>query len=291
MIRWIAGVGLVALALSALYAQALAAPGFVADQTLSPDGADVPEIAFAPNGYGIVAWNQYNGGPSAIDVSVRPPGGAWSAPQALDASSMSKSELSVAIDAAGEAAVAWEDSVDQGSAQAVVATRPAGAVFGAPEMLADGSAGKAFHPAVGIDEGGRVTLLYDRSPDVAERMFAVGSSALAVAPRVVSAGCETDQMQLAVAPSGDAVAAFRCGGAVFALRRAGSWAVSPIVADSATSCPAPTTFGSRRGSRSTRRGKPSACCRGRRRRGIRAARSVGRAPRRSTCGSCCRWAV
>jgi hypothetical protein len=226
--------------LLALCAPALAAPGFVADQTLSSNGADVPVIAFASNGYGIVAWNQYNGGPSVIDVSVRPPGGAWSAPQALDESSISKAELSVAIDAAGEAAVAWEDSVDQGGAQAMVATRPAGAAFGAPEMLADGSAGKALHPAVGIDAGGRVTLLYDRSPDVAERTFAVGSSALAVAPRVVSADCDTDQTQLAVAPSGDAVAAFRCGGAIFALRRAGSWTVSPIVADSGTSCPAPT---------------------------------------------------
>jgi hypothetical protein len=90
---------------------------------------------------------------------------------------------------------------------------------------------ETLDPSVGIDESGRVTLLYNPTPDMVVRDFAAGTSVLAVTRETLSLSCSAISQDLAVAPSGDAVAGYDCGGAIFALRRAGRWAVSPKVAD------------------------------------------------------------
>jgi hypothetical protein len=232
-----------ALGLScAICATASAAPSFVADQTLSSTDAATPVLAFASSGYGVVAWLEpLAGGQSVVRVAVRPPGGAWSSPQQLGASMASKTFLGVTVDAGGDAAVTWEEDTAPSTANVAVATRPAGGTFGAVELLTDGTSTRA--PAVGIDAAGQVTLLYNPAPNISTRTFAAGSPALAATPLPLSTGCSTFNPQLAVAPSGDAVAGYDCGGAVFALRTGGTWSVAPPVADSSSGT-CPTDFSS-----------------------------------------------
>lgn len=218
-------------------APAGAATGFLADETLSPAQASDPVVAMAPNGYAAAAWIEVLVGPSiAVEVAVRPPGGAWSAPQQLRLGPNPKSGLDLAVDASGDAAVTWLERDVLPSQFVVVATRPAGGSFGAAEALPP--TGGA--PSIGIDGGGRATLLYGAGSDVVVRDFQAGASALAARPQTLAPGCQASAGLLDVASSGDAVAAWSCRGAVFALRRGGSWSPSPTIADSP--CSSGSTF-------------------------------------------------
>ncbi|HEV7775016.1 MAG TPA: PKD domain-containing protein [Conexibacter sp.] len=242
MIRCVGRAVLATILVALLAAPAGAATGFVADETLSTASTNVPALAMAPNGYAVVAWVERPAGAKVVRVSVRPPGGSWSAPQTLPTTLEGVSSLGVAIASSGAAAVAWQETMSPSTFEIGVATRPAGGTFGAPEALTDGN--QTLSPAIGIDATGRVTLLYFPSPDTAVREFAAGSSVLAAAPEVISPGCSAFNQHLAVAPSGDAVAGYDCGGAVFALRRAGRWAVSPKVSDNfpGGTCTSPTDY-------------------------------------------------
>jgi hypothetical protein len=243
MIRWV-GPGALALLAAAALLLAAARPaaartGFVADETLAQDGSS-PRLAVAPNGYAALVWVQRAGTDNAVRVALRPPGGAWSAPALLRTDAQTKFEPTVAVDSAGDAAVSWSEILASGTVVAV-ASRPAGGAFGAPELLTDTRS--TFGAAVGVDAAGQVTLLYSPGPAIAVRDFPAGDSALAATPTPLNAsGCGGSTMRLAVGPSGDAVAGYDCGGAVFALRRGGTWAVSPAVADTiGSSCPSPST--------------------------------------------------
>jgi hypothetical protein len=230
-------IGLVGLATTLVFASLMlavaspadAATGYVADETLSTASTNAPALAMAPNGYAVVAWIERPSG-QVVRVSVRPPGGWWSAPQSLPVGLDSANDLGVAIASSGAAAIAWEEVTSPSTFQFAVATRLPGGTFGAPDILREGV--QTFSPAVGIDAAGTVTLLYAPSPDTVVREFAVGSSALAARPETLTAGCAAFGQQLAVGPSGEAVAGYHCSGAVFALRQGGRWAVSPTISDS-----------------------------------------------------------
>ncbi|HET6448301.1 MAG TPA: PKD domain-containing protein, partial [Conexibacter sp.] len=232
---------LASVALPCASGAASANSGLLPDEPVSAGPATAPSLAMAPNGYAAVAWVEtLTGRLSAIGVATRPPGGTWSRPQLLDASDDQKFSVTVAVDASGAAVVAWTDVVS-GESFVRVSSRAAGGGFTAPELLDD--ARSIASPAVGIVPSGRVTLLYDPSPGVAVRDFQAGSSVLAARPQTVSSGMSASCVgsALAVAPSGDAVAGYNCGGAVFALRRAGSWNASPPVADDVHACPGVST--------------------------------------------------
>jgi hypothetical protein len=187
---------------------------------------DATEVraAFAPNGFGAVAWVEtLPEAHSRVDVSLRPPGGAWSAAQPLGATTRSVSDVHVAIDASGDAAVAWEETMSPSTFVADVATRPAGGAFGTPETFNNGAS-----PRVGIDAGGNVTLLYAIVNSGAQngefvRTAPAGGSLIAASPHTLSTTCNAFEADLAVAPSGDAIAGFGCSDASFALRTGGTW--------------------------------------------------------------------
>lgn len=230
---------LVAALATALVGTAGAA-GFVADETLTSTAANVPALAMAPNGYAIVAWVERPAAVPVVLVSVRPPGGAWTAPQTLPVGMPSANDLDVAIVSSGAAAISWQEVTSPSTFRVAIATRTPDGTFGAPELLTDGR--QTLYPSIGIDASGDVTLLYNPSPDVSVRDFPVGTSVLAAPPQPIATRCSAFVRQFAVAPSGDAVAAFVCGGAVFALRRGGVWSVSPQIADTiGSSCPSPST--------------------------------------------------
>jgi hypothetical protein len=163
-----------------------------------------------------------------VRVALRAPGGAWSVSQPLGANGFAKTAVDLAVDANGNAAVTWQEPDPLPSVHVFVATRPAGGAFGAAEALPLGTTS----PSVGIDGGGRATLLYGTGSDVVVRDVQAGASALAARPQTLAPGCQAGAGMLDVAPSGAAIAAWDCRGAVFALRRGAAWTVSPTIANS-----------------------------------------------------------
>ena len=231
MIRRIARAALLAMlaTLLATTGAAAAATGFVADETLSSAATTTPVVAMAPNGYAIVGWVERTSGVPVVRASVRPPGGTWSPPETLPVGLESVFSVSVAIAASGAAAVTWEEVTSPSTFAVGVASRAAGGTFVGPEVLS--GIRQTLDPSVGIAADGTVTLLYAVNPDTVLRDFPAGGSALAAPLQPLAANCSPGfAAGIAEAPSGDAVAPLYCGGASFALRRGGSWTVSPTVA-------------------------------------------------------------
>src|SRR5436305_6999470 len=94
---------------------AVAAPGFLPAENLAGAGGVTGSVqtAMAPNGFAIAGWEEtLLSGQAAVRVATRPPGGPWSNAQQLELGTTAKSArfpVSVAIDAAGDAAIAWDD--------------------------------------------------------------------------------------------------------------------------------------------------------------------------------------
>jgi hypothetical protein len=236
--------GALLLVLLSCAAPAGAATGFVTDETLSSAVASSPAVAMAPNGYAIVGWVERTSGVPVVHASTRSPGGTWSPPVTFPVSLDSVFTLSVAIAASGAAAVTWEEVTSPSTFAVGVATRAAGGTFTAAEVLS--GVRQTLDPSVGIAADGTVTLLYAVNPDTVLRDFPAGGSALAAPVQPLAASCSPgfNSTGIAEAPSGDAVAPLYCGGASFALRRGGRWAVSPTVVNSnpGGSCPSTTSY-------------------------------------------------
>jgi hypothetical protein len=235
---------------------ALAASGFLPPETLGGTGTvqSAVQTAMAPNGFAIAGWvESLPGSKSAIRVATRPPGGPWSSAQQLDVTSLHQTiyPISVAVDAAGDAAVAWDDE-QTGSPTvdtALVATKPAAqSSFGAPQSLAGAS-----DPVVGIDSSGRVTMIDNEldgpSHDEVDRNWPAGGVVPTVRSDLVATVCRPDVSPsvLAEAPSGDAIAGAQCGGDTFIRRIAGAWKPKTTPTPDSSSGVCPTTPTANRG--------------------------------------------
>jgi PKD repeat protein len=209
---------------------ARAAAGFAPAETLPATGAASfgVKTAIAPNGFAIAGWVEaLSGGQSAIRVATRLPGGPWSAAQQLDVTSLTQTLYppSVAIDSAGDAAVAWDDT-QLGSPTidtAAVATKPAGqTTFGAVQKLTG-----AVDPVVGIDSTGHVTMIDEEggSNDEVDRVWPATGTAPASRSDLLTTNCHPDLVHsvLAVAPSGNAILGANCNGDTFIRRISGAW--------------------------------------------------------------------
>jgi hypothetical protein len=213
---------------------ALAGTGFEPAQTLTGAGpaTGTVQTAMASNGYAIAVWvESLAGGESAVRVATRAPGGQWSAPQQLDAGAATKAfitPISVAVNAAGDAAVAWDDTTISGMTQTdsvAVSTSAPGKPFTSPLIIAGAS-----DPAVGIDAAGQVSMIDDEGFAETERDWAADGAApsagTALSPAADGCGGELDA-RLAVAADGDAIAGYECNeGITFALRQSGTWTES-----------------------------------------------------------------
>jgi hypothetical protein len=171
-----ARLGLPALALAAVVA-ALALPGAVQAQPTGQAISDPstqslePRLAVAPDGTAIAAWISMPAGGNVVEVSTRPPGGAWSTPATVSIpAEVNPFAPSVAIDGDHDAVIAWEATPHAGSGatynteiQAVVSE--AGGAFGPPQVLSPatpiGSEGSAAgSPSAAIDEAGEATVAW-----------------------------------------------------------------------------------------------------------------------------------
>src|SRR4051794_8759743 len=110
-----------ATAVLLLPASAAAAPGLASEDHVFPTpaaDATSPAAAMAPNGFAAVAGGEQGAaGAGVVDVAVRPPGQDWSPVAVLDTKAnpgdpptgRMLSGLRVAINARGDAAVAWDE--------------------------------------------------------------------------------------------------------------------------------------------------------------------------------------
>ncbi len=213
---------------------ATAATGLEPSQTLTGAGpaTGTVQTAMAPNGYAIAAWVEtLTGGESAVRVTTRAPGGRWSAPQQLDVGAATKAEftpLSVAVNGAGDAAVAWDDTTVVGMTETdtvAVSTATAGKPFTPAQIITGG-----FDPAIGIDAAGQVSMIDEESSAETERDWAAGVAAPPTGDILTPAadGCGgVINAKLAISPDGDAIAGYECNeGITFALRQSGTWTES-----------------------------------------------------------------
>ena len=133
---------------------------------LGPAGFEVlgpPQAAIDGAGTAIVVWQQFDAMSTntVVQAAIRPAGGSFGAPGALSATGSGAVHPQIAMNAAGDALVAWEHLVGQTMVvQAVV--RPAGGTFSAPvDLSAAGLMGPL--PRVAIDGAGNATVVWTQT--------------------------------------------------------------------------------------------------------------------------------
>lgn len=112
------------------------------------------DLAVDPGGKAIAVWTAY----SSIVTAVRPAGGAWMPRQTLSAAPAEAPV--VALDAAGNAIVAWERYADDASVDLVeAALRPQGGDWSSPHPLSV-PGDRASQPAVAMSPGGDALVVW-----------------------------------------------------------------------------------------------------------------------------------
>ncbi|MCW2954551.1 MAG: hypothetical protein JWQ48_3721 [Conexibacter sp.] len=125
---------------------------------LATEWQDGVRLALAPDGGVTAVWLQH----STVQTATQPVGGAWSAPVALGIAGEAITTPDIAVDSAGNAAVAW--AANAGAGYVVkVARRPAGGAWAAPDALA--AAARPNSPRVATRSGGIAVVWQDRSSD------------------------------------------------------------------------------------------------------------------------------
>ena len=151
---------------TSLFAQATVRPAgasFSAPLTLGPAGLasfGTPQAAIDGAGNAIVVWQRPDGFTlnTIVQAAIRPAGGSFGEPITLSANGTVSVHPRIAMNAAGNAIVAWEHLADQTVVmQATV--RPAGGSFAAPvDVSAAGLQGQP--PGVAIDDAGDAIVVW-----------------------------------------------------------------------------------------------------------------------------------
>jgi hypothetical protein len=145
-----------------LPAAAAAVPMWSAVSPISESGANLMDTAMGSNGDVAATWVGFVAGKPTVQVATRPPSGSFSAPLDLSPPGNESSNASqVAEDAAGEATVVWNSSVEK-SNYIMEAATVAGGIPSAPVKLsAPGQ--NAVSPTVAVDERGDAIVAWTRS--------------------------------------------------------------------------------------------------------------------------------
>jgi len=204
----------VALAIAAIAPAAEAAPGWSAPVELSVGTTNAydAQVAVDPRGDATATWMQSATGGFTVQVATRPAGGAWSAPMTVSSPNVPASEPSVAMDAEGDAIVAWKQYVGTDEIEAV--TRAAGAAsWGAAETLSNPLRESTAAQAA-ISPSGQAIVLFTGEDAVGNTRIQAtaeqGFGGLWGAPIMLSAaGQDAEEPSLAIDGAGEAIAAWR----------------------------------------------------------------------------------
>ena len=139
--------------MTTLPATAYSPPEFIGTVTRASAGTDPAydsEVAVAPDGTATAVWTVGPpGGPFTITTATRPRKGVWSAPEPVGPVVIDDALPHVAVDAAGNATVAWRDHVGS-TYYFKSATRSPGGSWSAPyEVSVSAAASAVFDLAVG----------------------------------------------------------------------------------------------------------------------------------------------
>lgn len=131
-------------------------------QTISAAGVELVVAAADPRGNAVFAWTRYVAGKLVVEVRRRAISGALSPVQRMSSSSPTYgvSQPRVAVDAAGNAVVAWRLN----SSPAIIQMRRR-AVDGTltPIQNVTTSSASANEPAIGVDAGGNAVVAFRRA--------------------------------------------------------------------------------------------------------------------------------
>lgn len=175
----------------------------------APVGIDAKGEVFA-------AWNVWDGTRNTVQAATRPSGEGWSAPATLSGPSTDGLYLSLAVNARGDAAVAYTISPYSGyqsGTWAEYVSRPADtSTWSAPVKISEtmsSSAGYVTSPLIALDASGLATVIYQGNGLEATRQLTGGTWTSTPNPVITSpvAGATFQSSDLAVDQNGNAVAA------------------------------------------------------------------------------------
>jgi hypothetical protein len=167
----------------------------------------LPQVAIDAHGDAIAVWTTYNGSHDLIDASERPAGGSWQTPVQISGSSENASEPQVAMNADGDAVVAW--TIWTGATNAIEATElPAGGTLQTPAQISNAGS-EDYDAQVAIDEHGDVVAAWEHDNGGQEVVQAAqlpaGGSWQSTASQLSEGGQSAYNPELASNPQGDAV--------------------------------------------------------------------------------------
>jgi hypothetical protein len=188
-----------------------AAGGFSAVQDLSAAGQNArdPSVAVDDDGDATFAWRRSNGTNEIIQTSRRTAAGTLSAVRDLSAAGQNASAPAVAVDPDDDAAFAWQRSNGTNTVIQARARAADDALSSTQTLSASGQ--NANSAVVGMDDAGNATFGWLRSNGVdvlAQTRRRSTAGAFTTAQNLSATGGSADSLQLAVAPTGDAVFAW-----------------------------------------------------------------------------------
>jgi hypothetical protein len=187
---------------------ALAAPAHASwsrpfDVSLPGWDAAAPQVAVGPSGQATAVWHRFDG--TAEVVQARRIGPSGELGPILDLSEAGESALgpAVAVDPAGTATVAWRRW--DGSSFVVQARRVDAAGNRGPVLDLSDPDDDAEGPQVAFDDAGNATVVWAADPGAQARRIAANGTL----GSILDLSDEGDEPDVAVAPGGVAVAAWR----------------------------------------------------------------------------------
>jgi PKD repeat protein len=174
-----------------------------------------PQVAVDPKGDAIAAFECATGSGRVIDVATQPAGGSWSQPVTIsNTAEINVEDPEVAIDANGDATVAWVALGASATSFIEAAERPAGGSWSQPVDVSrtDDSVGP---PVLAMDSGGDATAVWTINNGinlVAEASLRPEGATTWSAPvDLSSADAAAAGARVAVTPGGTSVAVWQHG--------------------------------------------------------------------------------
>jgi hypothetical protein len=186
------------------------------------------------NGDVFAAWNVWDGTRNVVQAATKPAGQGWSSPSTLSGATTDALYLSLAVDARGDAAVAYTISpysAYQSGTWAEYVFRPtATGIWGSPVKISEtisSAAGYVTGPQVALDANGLATVIYLGNGLEATRQLADGTWTSTPAPVITSpvAGASLQSPDLVVDAKGNAVAAVSIFDPTINVDRSSVWVV------------------------------------------------------------------
>jgi PKD domain-containing protein len=162
MRKRVAGVATTICMVLGLPAAAGAVPTWSVASPVSEGGVSIADTAMGPNGDAAMTWVGFVGGTLTAQVATRSPSGSVSVPLDLSPPGNESSNASrVAEDAAGEATVVWNSSVEKSNYIMEAATVKGGILSAPAKLSAPGQ--NAISPALAVDERGDAIIAWTRN--------------------------------------------------------------------------------------------------------------------------------